>query len=229
MYAVIGAMDAEIKSYLNHGTGFKKERWQEFIFSRGQLENKEVIIAKTGVGKTMSAMLTQKLIDSYQIEAIIFTGIAGSLDKDIEIGDIILAEDCIQHDFDATFFGFKRGKIPFSRYYNIKSDKKLLNIAKESNTEGSRIITGRILTGDQFLTQADRESHRYLVDELKGHAVEMEGASAGLVAAVNKVPFILIRVISDRADGKAPADFKKFLNNASEQLYRIVKHLLENL
>ena len=229
MIAVLGAMDGEIAEFLNHTEGMTQLEWRGFRFYLGKLEGKDVLVAKSGVGKVLSALFTQRLIDQFQPESIIFTGLAGGLSECTDIGDTVIGKDCLQHDFDVTALGFKRGEIPYSPYHIIKADSRLVEIAAAHEPLKGKVIVGRIITGDQFLTCSSFASHRYLVDELSGDAVEMEGASVGLVATVNEIPFVIIRTISDKTNEKAHVDFRKFLPIASQNSYLFVKHILQNL
>ena len=226
MIAILGAMDGEIQEFLGVLDRKSEVLWTEFVFYRGLLESKEVVVAKSGVGKTLSAMVTQRIIDEFAPRAILFTGLAGGISPRLEIGDTLIAEDCIQHDLDATALGFKRGEIPFTSHRIIPCDRTLVEAASFCIPAEGKMVRGRVLTGDQFITQKDLASHRYLVDELKGDAVEMEGASVGLVATVNKVPFLLIRTISDKADSHAKVDFHTFLPKASKNSLHFVRHIL---
>lgn len=228
MIALIGAMDAEIDEFVRHTDIVQRLAWQGFPIFRGTCCKRDVVIAKTGVGKSLSAMTTQRLIDSFPIEAVLFSGIAGALREGIEIGDVVIARDCVQHDFDASAVGYKRGEIPYTGFRFIPCDEGLVRCAMQYNPrEGEgRVYAGRIVTGDQFLAAKDRSMYRYLRDELQGDAVEMEGASVGLVCTFNGIPFLLIRVISDKADGNSPANFSSFLQRASKESWGIVEHIL---
>ncbi len=229
MYLVLAALAEELTELFGRASLTSSEEWHGFTSHRGRLSGKEVVIARAGVGKSLSAMVAQHLIDRYQPEALLFTGIAGALRSSIEIGDMVIARDCLQYDLDARPAGFPLGQVPFTDLRIIDCDERLHGIAMGFQPAGFRVVAGRILTGDQFLTQADRESHRYLVEELGGTAVEMEGASVGLVATINEVPFLLVRVISDRADGKASTDFARFLPLASRRTGELVAYLLSRL
>ena len=169
-------------------------------------------------------MTTQRLIDVCKPECILFGGIAGSLNPKYSIGDLVIARDCMQHDLDATRFHFRLGEVPFEGIREIPCDPKLARIALSWDSGETAVHQGRILTGDRFL--ADKSSHRLLIEELGGDAVEMEGAGVGIVSHVNRVPFLLIRVISDKADGDAPTNFKVFLRRAADTLFDVVHHLL---
>ncbi len=226
MVALLGAMDGEITELLGALEGRSDESWAGFTIHRGALEDREVVVAKSGVGKTMSALLTQRLIDVYSPVAIVFTGLAGGISAKLEIGDVLVARDCAQHDMDATPLGFRRGEIPYSPYRILSCDPALVAVAASCIPENGKTIVGRILTGDQFITGKALSSYRYLSDELEGDAVEMEGASVGLTATVNGIPFLLVRTISDRADGKAVPDFEAFLPQASRNSLRFVRAVL---
>lgn len=231
MIAILGAMKEEIQEFLHHCDNIIEKSWQGFPFYEGRMGKNDLVIAKTGVGKALSAMFTQKMIDLYHPEVILFTGLAGALNHSYKIGDVVLAKDCIQHDMDATPFGFKRGEIPYTPYRIIESSNNLLNKAQGyiSKDNTVTINTGRILTGDQFINHIKIKEMPYLRDDLAGDAIEMEGASVGLVAHINEIPFLLIRIISDKADEKSHINFNKFLKKASKESYQIIKYILAQL
>lgn len=229
MILILGAMQEEIQAFLEKADHIETIQWKEFTEYKAELFGKVVVIAKTGVGKVMSALYSQHLICEYHPEKIIFTGLAGGLSEDLKIGDAIAAVDCVQHDLDATEFGFEYGKIPYTDYHYLKSDQQLLNNVLSFSPDGYTLHKGRIMTGDQFISGKNRSRYLDSFSRLKGDAVEMEGASVALVAAVNKIPFLLVRIISDLADGSAPQNFKAFLNTASHKSLEIVSYLLKKL
>lgn len=226
---ILGALDGEISAFLEFFSLEKKLNWKEFTFYSGVYSDKNIIVAKCGVGKVLSALVTQKLIDLYDPSAIIFTGIAGSLNHDLEIGDILVGEDSIQHDVDATRFNFKRGEIPHTPYRFLKSDPDFMQAALSFKSEKHNVYKGRMLTGDQFISYKNFNEKPYLIDELAGDCVEMEGASVALVATVNDIPHLIIRTISDKAHIKTKVNIREFLNKASENSLEIVKHILKNI
>lgn len=229
MVLLLGALDEEIAELREAITAETKETWRGFSFWRGRIEGREVVLAKTGVGKSLSALVTQHLVDRFTPTEILFCGIAGSLTPTLEIGDLLVARDCLQHDMDARPVGFPLGQIPFTPFRVLTCDGSLVEAALSFTPAGYRVISGRVLTGDQFLTSSDRASHRYLTEELAGDAVEMEGASVALVAAVNEIPFLLVRAISDRADGGAPRSFNRFLTLAARRTFDIILHVLRSI
>jgi len=195
-------------------------------FYRGILCNHETIVGMTGIGKVMAAIVTQKMIDVFSPKKIIFSGIAGCLSKEIDIGDIVISADTMQHDMDASALGFKIGEIPYTGIRFIEADPEMIDAAKSFKAENSKVILGRILTGDCFI--AKQEERNYLAAELEGVAVEMEGAAAALTAKLNNIPFLIIRVISDKCDGKAPDDFKKFLKKSSKIIADMHIHIFKS-
>src|SRR5690606_31155766 len=182
-----------------------------------------------GVGKVLSTCVAQRLIDTYAPKALLLTGICGALAPHLAIGDVVIGSEYLQHDLDVEPLGFPRGQIPYTDLRVIRADRTLLEIASSYQSEDHAVHIGRILTGDQFLTSAERETHRYLTEELQGAVVEMEGASIATVAYINAVPFLAIRTVSDRANEEAHLDFEKFLPVASENSFELVRHLLDRL
>ena len=226
MYGIIGAMDEEISAYLDEIELSTSHNWRGHHFYEGHLFGKSVIVVKTGVGKVLSAMITQRMFDSFPIERIIFTGIGGSINNTYEIGDIVIGRDTVQHDLDTTALGLPRGLIPYTDLRIIPCDHEKVGELIQLATEIGTAHIGRILTGDVFVAHRDDSRYDYLREELAGDVVEMEGASVGTVAHFNGIPFNLIRVISDRADGSAPKNFKDFLQDASKTTKKLMEAFL---
>ncbi len=225
---IIGAMDAEIEEYLKHLQNVKKTTWQEFIFHQGNLFGQEVVIVKGGVGKVLTAMITQKLIDLFDPNKIIFTGVAGGIDKNYKIGDVVISKDCLQYDLNAEGLGFERGAVPYTDYKIFQADAELLKIALQTKLD-NKVYQGRILTGDQFLTHKELDNFLPIINDLQGQAVEMEGAALAQVCIVNKIPWLIVRTISDNADDNAIEDFHKFLPIIAKNSFAVIKHILKNL
>lgn len=226
MTIVLGAMDGEIAEFVDRLTDRREERWQEYRFHLGRMAGEEVVVARSGVGKSLSAMICQVLIDRYAGKRVLFTGLAGAVNPTLEIGDTVIARDCIQYDMDATALGFDRGEIPYSPYRFLACDEALVTRAASFRPASGKLVLGRVLTGDRFMVRSAMKDHAYLTDDLAGDVVEMEGASVGLVARVNTVPFLIARTVSDKADTDARVDFERFLPVASRNSAELVEHLL---
>ena len=229
MIAILGAMDSEINEFLSALENPLQLHWKGFAQYRGQLEGHEVLVSRSGVGKVMSAMVTQHLIDRWHPQAVIFTGLAGSLRSHIDIGDTLLAADLVQHDLESAGLRLPRGQVPFSDYRFMPAHPILLELAAGFAPAQGKLHQGRICTGDQFITHREMNSHAYLTEELDGDGVEMEGASVALVCSVNRVPYLVARTISDRADGSAARNFEDFLPQASRNSLDFVRFLLPKI
>jgi 5'-methylthioadenosine/S-adenosylhomocysteine nucleosidase len=223
---ILGAMDAEISEILDHAEQLEHVEWRGFDFHRIRMEGREAILVKCGVGKVFSALVSQHLIDTYLPSSLIFTGVAGALNPAYEIGDVVISRDCLQHDVDGRALGFARGNLLYTDLRVFTADPFLRDAALSAQADGHAIRAGRILTGDQFLTRDEINHHRYLMDELQGDAVEMEGGAMAQVCAVNGLPFVVVRTISDRADGDAVQDFNRFLPVVARNSCAIVRHIL---
>ncbi len=214
MVAVLSALPAEIRATVD-----AIEKPVECPFAgrkivRGLLSGNDVVVGSTGVGKVLAAMTVQGVIDRYHPDALVYAGIAGALNQSYKIGDVVIAADCVQHDFDVTPFGFPIGTIPHEKITDLTADPVLMSYVLRREVEGRNLYTGRILSGDRFVTSAG-DPNDALREGLKGDAVDMESAAAALVAHVNGVPFVAVRVISDMADGVVPDNFKAFIRETS--------------
>lgn len=223
---LLGALDAETESFVSHLQEQHVLTAGGLVAHTGSLFGKQVVVCKSGVGKVFAAMTTQWLIHEFNPAAIIFTGVAGALNPSYEVGDIVLAKDCVQYDMDARGLGFPIGNIPYTEYRFFNADERLLKAAVVADLE-HRIHVGRILTGDRFITHDEAAYLQNIRQELGGDAVEMEGAAVAHVCSVHRVPFLLIRTISDKANADSPVDFPRFLPTVAKNSFAMVKHLLE--
>lgn len=227
---IIGAMDEEIALYLEIMQQTKTETKAGITYYEGVLAGHEVVLCKSGVGKVNASVCTQILIDAFRVERVIFTGVAGALHPQLNIGDIVVSTDCIQHDFDVTALGFKPGQIPYTDRWIWEADHELVQVAVEAGRElGDEIhvVTGRVLSGDQFV--ADRAKVQALYQEFSAACTEMEGAAVAQVCAMNEVPFVVVRTMSDKADGSAHVNFVEFTQMASKLSFAIVAKMLGKL
>lgn len=226
---LIGAMVEEVELIHKHLTQTRSVERAGITFTEGDLFGKTVIVCKSGYGKVNAAVTTQILIDSFQADAVIFTGVAGAIDPELDVGDIVISDDCLQHDVDVTALGYPRGIIPFLETSVFQADETLKGLAYEAGQKlfQGRVRLGRILSGDQFI--ADSAVVAKLKEELHGTCTEMEGAAVAQVCSMNKVPFVVIRSMSDKADGSAHVSFAEFTVQAAKNSYRIVEEIIKRL
>lgn len=224
---IIGAMDEEIALYMEAMSQTTTTVKAGMTYYSGQLEGNDVVLCKSGVGKVNAAVTTQILIDQFQVKRVIFTGVAGAVHPELNIGDIVVSTDCIQHDMDVTPLGFAPGQIPYTEQWIWKADQTLMEKAVEAGKEleaGVQVVTGRILSGDQFV--ASREKVAALYEQFGAHCTEMEGAAVAQVCAMNSIPFVVVRSMSDKADGSAHVNFVEFTKLASQRSFAIVSKML---
>lgn len=227
---IIGAMDEEIALYVEAMKDATETNRAGITYYEGELAKRPVVLCKSGVGKVNAAVTTQMLIDHFQVSHVVFTGVAGAIHPDLNIGDIVVSTDCIQHDVDVTALGFQHGQIPFTDMWVWEADDRLTQLAVQAgeNLEaGVHVVTGRILSGDQFV--ADRDKVKWLYEEFSAHCTEMEGAAVAQVCAMNKVPFVIVRSMSDKADGSADVNFVEFTKLASQRSFAIVASMLNKI
>jgi len=226
---IIGAMQEEIDMLLASMEERQTDSQVGFDYDRGLMQGRSVVVCKSGVGKVNAAVCTQVLIDRYKVDTVIFTGVAGALDPELNIGDIVISRSCMQHDMDVSALGFARGAIPYQEVSDFPSDERLIRLAEQA---GERVFPGRcrvgkVLSGDQFI--ADRERVKDLHTAFAGSCVEMEGASVAQVCHMNGIPHVVIRSMSDKADGSAPDNFSAFTVEASNRSFAIVNAILKHL
>ena len=226
---IIGAMEEEVAMLKEKMTEVTVHHKAGMEFFRGKLNEKEAVVVRSGIGKVNAAACTQMLIDLFDVKMIVNTGAAGSLDSRINIGDIVVSTEVIQHDLDVTDLGYKPGDVPGTGKV-FTSDKLLHDLAVSCSHEANPDVTvyeGLILTGDQFIS--GQEKKNWLIDTFHGLCAEMEGGAIAHVASLNEVPFLIIRSISDKADGSATMDYTQFSKMASYHSARLVEALIEKL
>lgn len=227
---IIGAMDEEIiklKELMQDVTVVVKASME---FHAGTLEGKDVVVVRSGIGKVNAAVCTQILADDYHVDAVVNTGIAGSLRQEINIGDIVISTDTLQHDVDARAFGYAVGQIPRMEVLSFPADENLIRQAEVSCREVNPdlgVFRGRVVSGDQFI--ADAVVKDSIITNFGGYCTEMEGAAIGQAAYLNQVPYVVIRSISDKADNSAAMDYPTFERHAIENGVRLVVHMVRNL
>ena len=227
---IIGAMEEEVSRLKEVMTEVKITTRAGMDFYEGVLEGKKAVVVRSGIGKVNAGICVQILADLFQAEAVINTGIAGSLNNAINIGDIVLSTDVLHHDMDATGFGYPKGQIPQMKEFSFQADEVLRKVAHEVCNEVNpdiQVFEGRIASGDQFICSHDVKDN--IVNEFHAYAVEMEGAAIGQAAHLNGVPFLIIRAISDKADDSANMDYPAFEKLAIEHSVRLTRGMLKKM
>lgn len=227
---IIGAMEEEVDALRGKLSDVQKLDRASMEFYTGILGNKKVVIVRSGIGKVNAGICTQILADLFQVDAVINTGIAGSLKAEINIGDIVVSTDAIQHDMDATGFGYEPGMIPRMPVSCFEADKELVKAVEAACREAIPevgVFTGRIVSGDQFIS--DRAVKDRISSQFGGMCTEMEGAAIAQAAYLNSIPFVIIRAISDKADDSATVDYPTFERQAIAHSVALVENFVERL
>lgn len=225
---IIGAMDEEVISIKNMMISPKISTYASMEFYEGNIHGKDIIAVRSGIGKVNAAICVQILINIFKVDGIVNTGIAGSLKNEINIGDIVLSIDVIQHDVDATGFGYDYGIIPRMENSIFQSNKSMLDLAYNLCEEyliDIKAHKGRILTGDQFI--ADSRKKEWLINQFKGYCTEMEGGAIAQASYLNDIPFLIIRSISDKADNSAQISYDEFEELAIKNTVLLLDKLIE--
>lgn len=225
---IIGAMSEEVLGLKNLLQNFKEEKIGNLTFYTGEIHGKNIVLLETGIGKVNAAIGATLLAKFYNVDKIIFTGVAGGVNETLDLGDVVISTNLIQHDMDVTAFGEKLGVIPRMDTSIFKADEDLVDLAFEASKKLNRnIIKGRILSGDQFV--ASPQKLEFLRKEFNGDCTEMEGAAVGQVCHIFHIPFVVIRTMSDKANSDAHTDYATFMRIAAENSVTLVDEMLKNM
>lgn len=227
MIGIIGAMEEEVAVLKESMDIEKVVEYASMQFYKGVLCGKKVVVVRSGIGKVNAAVCTQILADKFNVDILINTGIAGSLDAAIDIGDMVISTDLVEHDMDASIFGDPIGQIPRMDTFSFPADRELVKKAVQANTEANpdiKTFTGRIVSGDQFVSSAEVKDK--LVSFFDAKCTEMEGAAIAHTAYLNKISCVIIRAISDKADNSATMDYPTFEKQAIKHSVKLVRNLL---
>lgn len=225
---IIGAMELEVetlKSKVINPTITEKAGMK---FYDGMLNGANVVIVQCGIGKVNAALCVQILADLFHVTHLINTGVAGSLNAKLDIGDILVSQDALHHDIDVRVFGYPLGEVPQMGCREFPADSHMISIAMESCAKVNpdiHCISGRVVSGDQFISDKTVKDH--LISEFQGDCVEMEGASIAHGAYLNKLPFVIIRAISDKADDSAEMDYPSFERAAAKHSALLVEDMVQ--
>lgn len=227
MLGIIGAMDEEVAKLKEQMTEVQVRKKANMEFVQGVMEGKQVVVVRSGIGKVNAGICAQILVDDYRVDGIINTGIAGSLRAEINIGDIVISTDAVQHDMDAVAFGYPLGQIPRMDVFSFEADKELAKLAEDCCHRvipQVGIFHGRVASGDAFIASHERKTK--IVNEFDAFCCEMEGAAIAQAAYLNGIPFLIIRAISDKADDSASMDYPAFEAMAIENSVKLIKEMV---
>lgn len=230
MLGIIGAMPQEVEQLKSEMENPEITKVAGMEFYKGVIGGKETVVVKSGIGKVNAAMCVQILVDKFGVDGIVNTGIAGSLRAEINIGDMVLSTDAVQHDVEAIAFGYPVGQIPQMDAFSFVADEKLRAAARaccERVNPEIGVFEGRVLTGDQFIS--DKAKKEWMVQTFDGSCVEMEGAAIAQAAHLNGVPFLIVRAISDKADDSASMDYPEFERMAIVHSVNLTRALIAEM
>lgn len=226
---IIGAMDEEVETLLAAMTNRREEKAAGCTFHEGKLAGLPAVVVQCGIGKVNAAMCTQAMIDKFAVSAIVNTGIAGSLSPMLDIGDLVVSQDAMYHDFDCVHFGYPMGKVPGSDVTAFPADETLMAYAFSAadSIHPGHVRLGRVTSGDQFVSSA--EAKKRIIAVTSALCTEMEGTAIAQTAYRNGIPFVVLRAISDKADDSAQMDYPTFERQAAHRCAQIVQALAEKL
>ena len=227
---IIGAMDVEVA---NLKEAMKTER--EVVragmrFCEGMIGGTEVVVVQCGIGKVNAGLCVQILCDLFDVTHLINTGVAGSLDEEINVGDVVVSIDAMYHDMDVTGLGYVPGQVPQMDVLSFAADPMLREAAVKACREAAPEIgffEGRVVSGDQFI--CDRAKKNEIKKNFGGLCTEMEGAAIAQAAYVNGVPFVIVRAISDKADESVIVAYDVFEAQAARHCTSIIEHMVKSL
>jgi len=225
--AIMGAMQEEIEPLLEFFTDVIIEEYGANKYYKCRYNSHDIILAYSKIGKVFASLTATTMIEKFGAKKLLFSGVAGAISSDLKIGDLIVATKLCQHDLDITAFGHPSGYVPGGSVY-VQSDSELLKLSRDVAKElGISLKEGIIATGDQFV--ADRKRKEWIESRFKADALEMEGASVGVVCQALGVPFFVLRAISDSADDDAGVDFDEFLKTSAKNSAEFLAKMLEKI
>lgn len=226
---VIGAMESEVSALKEAMKVDRVVTRAGMNFYEGMLGGTPAVVVRSGIGKVNAAICVQALADLFEVTHVMNTGVAGSLNADLDIGDILISEKAIQHDMDATIFGYAPGQVPGTDSREYKADTEMADAAEAACRRANpdvNVVKGCVVSGDQFISSKEVKDH--LIGEFHGDCAEMEGAAIAQAATLNGLPFVVIRAISDKADGSAEMDYPAFEEKAAEHCAKMVLEFVKS-
>lgn len=220
---IIGAMDLEVGTLKSSMTQVKTLKKAGMEFWEGNLRGLPAVVVQCGVGKVNAGICAQILADLFGVTAIVNTGIAGSLDKELDIGDILISTDAMYHDFDCHYFDYTPGQVPGLPLAFPADDALAKQAEAACRAMGISFRRGRVASGDQFVS--GKALKERIISITSASCTEMEGAAIAQAAYRNGIPFLILRAISDKADDSAQMDYPTFERQAAEHCAGLVLRL----
>ncbi len=223
----MGAMPEEIEPIISKLENLKETSYAQNRYYEGTYNGQELVVAYSKIGKVFATLTAVSLIEKFKCDTLLFSGVAGAISPELNIGDLIIADGLCQHDLDITAFGHPYGYVPEGEVC-IPTDVNLRNIAKEvAKLKNLKLIEGIIATGDQFVANPERKD--WIGETFKAHALEMEGASVAVVCSSLDVPFFILRAISDSADMDASFNFDDFMKSSAKISADFILSMIEKI
>ena len=228
-FGIIGAMDVEVATLKERMENKTVRTIAGSDYCEGKLEGMDVVVVQCGVGKVNAALCAQILCSCYGVTHIVNTGIEGSLNAELDIGDFVISKDAIYHDVDATNFGYPMCQVPGLSVLAFAADEMMMQEAFDAADAAhpGHVRMGRVATGDQFV--ADKALKERIIQNTGAFCTEMEGAAIAHTAWKNGVPFVIIRAISDKADDSAEMDYPTFEAAAAKRCAQVTQALAKRL
>ena len=226
---IIGAMQVEVEILLSVMENTAATEKAGSTFYEGILEGIPAVVVQCGVGKVNAAICAQILCDGYGVTHLVNTGIAGSLNAKLDIGDLVVSKDAMYHDFNCVHFGYEMGKVPGMDVVSFPADPEMIRLAYDAaeTVNPGHTTIGRVASGDLFV--AEKDAKDAIIQVTGGLCTEMEGAAIAQTAYRNKVPFVILRAISDKADDSASMDYPTFERIAAHRCAQVTRNLAVHL
>ena len=226
---IIGAMQVEVETLVEALVEKESHKKAGRTYYTGKLDGLDVVVVQCGVGKVNAAICAQTLCDHFGVTHLVNTGIAGSLNAQLDIGDLVISTDAMYHDFDCVHFGYEMGRVPGMDVTGFPADAEMIRLALAAaeSVHPGHCRQGRIASGDLFV--AEKATKEAIICKTQALCTEMEGAAIAHTAYLNDVPFVIIRAISDKADDSAQMDYPTFEAQAARHCAGVTLALVKNL